>query len=575
MGVASANAREGGVEAMRSIQTPDYDRRGVELHQYQDSLPHGRLPTKGGASQSSIMPLEAAPAPVAYRSAPRTRLNPYSDGPYDRHSRHLDYEFDPDNIEDDGDDGLEYPSHRSASNRTSMLSLGQYSNADRAAGVASPATASAATSAASTSHLRADQASPDYAPVPSGASHGGTAYPGHTMADLGWAAEKKEWLRKEQRQNKKSMWIIIAIITLLLIAALVGGIAGGILSHRDDNASADSNSAANDQAQNGDLTKNSAEIQGLMNNQHLHKVFPGIDYTPLHTQYPDCLTNPASQNNVTRDLAVLSQLTNVIRLYGTDCNQTEMLLHSIDALELNDTVKVWLGVWQGTNATTNDRQLAQMYNVLDTYDSSHFKGIIIGNEILFRKDMTATELGTLITAVRTNLTAKGIHLKLATSDLGDAWAAAGDLATNVDYIMSNIHPFFAGVQADVAAAWTINFWDKFDIPLAAAAANAPKNIISETGWPSIGGMDCGDADTCTDGSVAGIDEMNTFMDTFVCQALANGTEFFWFEAFDEPWKIIYDATGKNWEDKWGLMDVDRKLKTGVVIPDCGGTTVDS
>lgn len=73
--------------------------------------------------------------------------------------------------------------------------------------------------------------------------------------------------------------------------------------------------------------------------------------------------------------------------------------------------------------------------------------------------------------------------------------------------------------------------------------------------------------------MAGIDEMNTFMDGWVCDALANGTNYFWFEAFDEPWKIVYDTPGKAWEDKWGLMDVNRNLKPGVKIPDCGGKTV--
>ena len=46
-----------------------------------------------------------------------------------------------------------------------------------------------------------------------------------------------------------------------------------------------------------------------------------------------------------------------------------------------------------------------------------------------------------------------------------------------------------------------------------------------------------------------------------------------FEAFDEPWKIRYNTADEQWEDKWGLMDVNRKLKSGVKIPDCGGTTV--
>jgi len=82
--------------------------------------------------------------------------------------------------------------------------------------------------------------------------------------------------------------------------------------------------------------------------------------------------------------------------------------------------------------------------------------------------------------------------------------------------------------------------------------------------------------TCPDstsGAVAGIDEMNQFISDWVCQSLANGTEYFWFEGFDEPWKISFNTPGKEWEDKWGLMDVNRKLKDGVKIPDCGGLTV--
>lgn len=45
-----------------------------------------------------------------------------------------------------------------------------------------------------------------------------------------------------------------------------------------------------------------------------------------------------------------------------------------------------------------------------------------------------------------------------------------------------------------------------------------------------------------------------------------------FEAFDEPWKVIYNTPGAAWEDKWGLMDSARNLKPGVKIPDCGGKT---
>lgn len=45
-----------------------------------------------------------------------------------------------------------------------------------------------------------------------------------------------------------------------------------------------------------------------------------------------------------------------------------------------------------------------------------------------------------------------------------------------------------------------------------------------------------------------------------------------FEAFDEPWKVIYNTPGQSWEDKWGLMDSARKIKPGLKIPSCGGKT---
>ncbi|PMD14310.1 glycoside hydrolase family 17 protein [Hyaloscypha hepaticicola] len=559
-GVADAHARESGLEAMRN--TPGYDPRMEQT---------GFDPRQQGGepSQTSLTPLGAAAFPPG-RSTPQTRSTtsrsphsfihePYADVPYNRYSRNMDPslgEVDPSSIEDDGDEGLEYRHN----NRGSLLSLGNHSDRNVLAGAGAAVTGGVL--GGLLGKRAATGSGPQYNPVTEYAGAGGNNY------DLGKGEEKSEWLNKQSTGSKKLRWIVGIVVAFLIIGGIAGGVVGGILSKKNSSSQVSGQSASADTASNGDLNKNSAEIQALLNNKNLHKVFPGIDYTPMYTQYPGCLTYPASQNNVTRDLAVLSQLTNTIRLYGTDCNQTELLLHSIDQLELNGTVKVWLGVWQDNNATTNARQLAQMYDIFKKYGAAPFVGVIVGNEVLFRKDMTAEQLGTIISEVRTNLTAIGINLPVASSDLGDNWTA--ELANEVDYLMANIHPFFAGVTAEVAASWTYDFWTTHDTIL---KADISKNIISETGWPSQGGTDCGGAATCTTGSVAGITEMNTFMGDWVCQALANGTNYFWFEAFDEPWKIQFDTPGEEWEDHWGLMDVNRNLKPGVTIPSCGGKTV--
>lgn len=381
-----------------------------------------------------------------------------------------------------------------------------------------------------------------------------------------------------EKKKKRTRWLIIIAVGILIAGAIAGGVVGGLgLAKKHGGSSGSSSggnsgdSASDDHDQNGDLSVNSEEIKKLMNNPDLHKVFPGMDYTPIHSQYPYCVHDPPSQNNVTRDIAVLSQLTNKIRLYGTDCNQTQMVIHAIDRLELKNDVKIWLGVWQDDNSTTNARQLEQMWDVLEEYGGDYFEGLIVANEILFREEMTISQLSNILEDVRSNLTDLNINLPVATSDLGDDWDS--QLAAASDYIMANIHPFFAGEPADLAAGWTYSFWENNNSPY--FKSDKKKNIISETGWPSGGGTSCGEASitSCAKGAVAGIDELNKFMEDWICPALQNGTEYFWFSAFDEPWKESFNEPGKQWEDKWGLMDVNRNLKDGVNIPDCGGKTV--
>ncbi|KAM3071032.1 hypothetical protein ACMFMG_009938 [Clarireedia jacksonii] len=552
MSVADSNARESGLEAMRNTRGYDPTQPSYEEPTFQ--RPHGRQ----DASTSSLTPLSAAAFPTGM-STPSSRStisrsnppsDPYSDSPYpyNRYSRtNLDpelVEFDPSTIEDDGDDGLggsrTPPGGKAAAAGGVMGSLGGLVGKKNGENI-------------QYDHVTNAQNGPN---------------------DYDLTAEKNEWLRKPPGGNKKLRLWIALIFGFVIIGGIVGGAIGGTLGGNHGGGSATTQdqvsgqSASSDTATNGDLSKDSAEIKKLLGNTNLHKVFPGIDYTPMYTQYPDCLSYPPSQNNVTRDVAVLSQLTNTIRLYGTDCNQTEMVLHAIDRLGLNGTVKVWLGVWQDTNSTTNDRQLEQLYKIFDAHGSSSFVGVIVGNEVLYRKDMTSTQLTTVIGDVKDNMTARGIDLPIASSDLGDNWTS--ELAGVVDYVMANIHPFFAGVTAEEASGWTWNFWQTHDV---AFKTDKSKNIISETGWPSQGGTDCGAAATCTNGSVAGITELNSFMDNWVCDALTNGTNYFWFEAFDEPWKIKYNTANQNWEDHWGLLTVDRVLKDGIVIPDCGGKTV--
>jgi exo-beta-1,3-glucanase (GH17 family) len=546
-GVADRNERESGLDALRSMHNSSqqdsygsYDRdfpRGAAMP------PPGQLPTSDRPFYATGLPMGAdASTPGSITPDPSSsysgrnipldhypphpnenRMSYYQDSPYHLqsspyHATTSQASVNPHDIIDDGDDGfMPEPQRRS-------FMPGKSKSAERMGGAAAGAGGAAGLAGVF------------------GKNGGSSTYTPVSARD---GAEKSDWLSKQRKGGSRMRCAVGGIIGAVILLAIIGGVVGGILGSRSKSgggrsgsgggsgsaASSTWNTASGDLAANGDLDKDSAEIKALLNNKNLHRVFPAMDYTPWGTQYPLCEKYPPSPNNVTRDMAVMSQLTNTIRLYGIDCNQTEMVLHSIDQLGLTD-MKIWLGVWIDTNTTTNERQMKHMYQLLtDRKDHSIFKGVIIGNEALFRagedKSQSQSELGDFLDDARKEFEANGWDLPIATSDLGDNWNAA--LVSHVDYVMANIHPFFAGVKVEEAAGWTWSFWQNHNVPLTAGTSKG--QIISETGWPSGGGTDCGgETGDCTpgqSGSVASVDNMNIFMNDWVCQAIDNGTDYFW------------------------------------------------
>jgi exo-beta-1,3-glucanase (GH17 family) len=49
-----------------------------------------------------------------------------------------------------------------------------------------------------------------------------------------------------------------------------------------------------------------------------------------------------------------------------------------------------------------------MYNILSKYPVDLIDGIAVGNEVLFRKDLTETQLITMIQEVKTNVSAMNL-----------------------------------------------------------------------------------------------------------------------------------------------------------------------
>jgi exo-beta-1,3-glucanase (GH17 family) len=127
--------------------------------------------------------------------------------------------------------------------------------------------------------------------------------------------------------------------------------------------------------------------------------------------------------------------------------------------------------------------------------------------------------------------------------------------------MANIHPFFSGIDVNNASSWTLEFLTNNVISTTTSLTTKPEIIISEgsldffpglmvVGWPSGGGS--------VNSSVAGISEMQYFLNHFLSDAKNANVSYYYFEGYDEPWKVIYNTATAQYEDKW-VCSALRKL----------------
>ncbi|KAJ6507920.1 glycoside hydrolase family 17 protein [Mycena vitilis] len=375
------------------------------------------------------------------------------------------------------------------------------------------------------------------------------------------------WLEKPAARNSTfSKWMIV--IGLSLLGMIGAGVAVGLILAKR-NASAPSSSSQSSPSSSSSAPN--SDPSSFVKDPALVRSFYGIAYTPEGSQLPGCGN---SLDDVITDIQLLSQLTTRIRLYGADCNQTELVLEAIAQ------TKVDMTVWLGNYAIATDsgaayaRQRDAIQAAIQKYGVGHIGGVTVGNEFIlnYLDASNATDpngsVGNAGAAILTGDIADtrsmvgGLSLsdiEVGTSDAGSYFNTL--VLEAVDYGMANVHPWFADTRIEDAAGWTANFFSDTDLKAAAAVANTADMYIAETGWPTNSSDDA----SATNGvSAASEANLQIFLDTFVCQANKNGTKYFFFEYFDEKWK---DDQFGGVEGYWGLFYRNRTLK-GITIPTC-------
>ncbi|KAF9145359.1 hypothetical protein BGX30_009369 [Mortierella sp. GBA39] len=398
--------------------------------------------------------------------------------------------------------------------------------------------------AAFAAHISAGAGGTRRAPYESGSLHDDEDY-----SDVPMTTERSAWLKNKSSATRKYRSLCCVIGLLFFIGAAVGIVLG--FRARKDKVDGLAPPPNPDKPTNP-LKPPTPPITQFTPDPNLRKAFYGVDYNPAKAMMPWC---GATLQPVINDMMLISQITNRVRLYGMDCNQADLTFQAIGALGLNKTMQVVLTIWVDKNQTTYQRQHDTLFQVLDTYGTEMVSGISVGNEVLFRKDRTLSELDSLMKAVKEEIkTRYGKSIPIFSSDVGGEMSP--ELASISDMLQGNIHPYFSGTLAANAANWTMS---EYESKIAAnPTPMALKGVISEVGWPSAPA-----SAVYLNGSVPGLANMQTVVDNFVCQANTAGIPYYWFEFKDEPWKVDPEVPV---EPFWGIFDKDGKLK--IKIPDC-------
>lgn len=165
----------------------------------------------------------------------------------------------------------------------------------------------------------------------------------------------------------------------------------------------------------------------------------------------------------------------------------------------------------------------------------------VGSETLLRGDLSAKKLISDIQYVRKRVKKT---IPVTTADDAGRIIANKKVAAACDVLMVNIYPYWAGVEASKAKSAFVA-----SVKNVKTAYPKKKIIISETGWPTAGGI-VGKAKANTSSASRYFKDIRKW-------SLSTGTPVLWFAAADEPWKAANEGKAGA---HWGIMTKDLKVK---------------
>ena len=239
-----------------------------------------------------------------------------------------------------------------------------------------------------------------------------------------------------------------------------------------------------------------------------------------------------SEAQVRRRMEVLKPHTKWIRSFScTDGNEL------IPKVAKDYGIQTLVGAWLGNDPEINQREVKGLIKLAN-------EGLVdiaaVGNEVMYRKDLTEDELLDFIKKVKAEMP----HIPVGYVDAYYEFSHRPRITEACDVILCNCYPFWEGCPFENSLDYMKQMYYQ-----AKAAGNGKEVIITETGWPSQG-----------ENLKGAVPSEKSARDYFINTQLWSANDnipVFYFSSFDESWKVGAEGTVGAY---WGIWDKNEKLK---------------
>jgi len=240
-----------------------------------------------------------------------------------------------------------------------------------------------------------------------------------------------------------------------------------------------------------------------------------------------------SEEQIRRRMKIIRPYTKWVRSFS--CIEGNELIPKI-AKEYG--LKTLVGAWLGKDLELNRKEIEGLITLAK---DGYVDIAAVGNEVLYREDLTEDELLDYIYEVKNAIP----DIPVGYVDAYYEFTERPAVTEACDVILANCYPFWESCHADYALMYMKEMFFQ-----AVLAGGGDKHvIITETGWPSEG-------EDYKGATPSKENALKYFINTQIWSKDEN-IDVFYFSSFDEAWKV---GTEGHVGAFWGLWDKNGNLK---------------